>query len=194
MIGIYQILNTINNKKYIGSSIDVKKRLKTHMNNLLENNHVNKYLQDSWNKYGQDCFLFSLIIECSVEYLFFYEDLIIKGYDTLDKSYGYNLRPVGDYPLEQTRKTCSVKAKITKAKNREQYKNKKFGRITLLYELYIDKFQKPIWLGRCDCGIMKQFSLAPVKRGHQISCGCSRIKPEKNQSRRKELRDIWPFM
>lgn len=34
MSGIYQIYNPINNKRYIGSSINVERRLKEHLRNL----------------------------------------------------------------------------------------------------------------------------------------------------------------
>lgn len=51
VIGVYQIKNLINNKIYIGSSINCKVRCRTHYNNLLKNKHTNKKLQNSWNKY-----------------------------------------------------------------------------------------------------------------------------------------------
>lgn len=34
MSGVYQIYNPINNKRYIGSSINVERRLKEHLRNL----------------------------------------------------------------------------------------------------------------------------------------------------------------
>ena len=37
MSGIYQIYNPINNKRYIGSSINVERRLKEHLRNLEKN-------------------------------------------------------------------------------------------------------------------------------------------------------------
>lgn len=39
MSGIYQIYNPINNKRYIGSSINVERRLKEHLRNLEKNRH-----------------------------------------------------------------------------------------------------------------------------------------------------------
>ena len=52
MHGVYQIKNLINGKLYIGSSIDVDKRLKSHFSALDKGCHNNAYLQNAWNKYG----------------------------------------------------------------------------------------------------------------------------------------------
>lgn len=51
MSGIYQIYNPINNKRYIGSSINVERRLKEHLRNLEKNRHCNDHLQSAYNKY-----------------------------------------------------------------------------------------------------------------------------------------------
>lgn len=45
MSGVYQIYNPINNKRYIGSSINVERRLKEHLRNLKKNTHCNVHLQ-----------------------------------------------------------------------------------------------------------------------------------------------------
>lgn len=48
MSGIYQIYNPINNKRYIGSSINVERRLKEHLRNLEKNRHCNDHLQSAY--------------------------------------------------------------------------------------------------------------------------------------------------
>lgn len=48
MSGVYQIYNTETNKRYIGSSIDVERRLKEHLRNLKANRHCNQHLQNAW--------------------------------------------------------------------------------------------------------------------------------------------------
>lgn len=53
MSGVYQIYNTETNKRYIGSSIDVQRRLKEHLRNLKANRHCNQHLQNAWNKYKE---------------------------------------------------------------------------------------------------------------------------------------------
>lgn len=66
-IGIYKIENIINNKFYIGSTstIGFEKRWKKHILDLNKNKHHSIYLQRSWNKYGADNFIFSIVEECS---------------------------------------------------------------------------------------------------------------------------------
>lgn len=63
--GIYCIVNTINQKKYIGSSKNLYKRLQSHRANLRANNHTNKKLQNSWNKHGESNFQYFIIEYCS---------------------------------------------------------------------------------------------------------------------------------
>lgn len=61
IIGIYKILNKINNKFYIGSSINIRKRIKEHERCLKFGIHSNKHLQSAWDKYGSNNFEFIII-------------------------------------------------------------------------------------------------------------------------------------
>ncbi len=58
MQGIYEIRNKLNGKRYIGSSIDIEKRWKGHKRDLKAGNHGNPHLQNAFNKYGIENFLF----------------------------------------------------------------------------------------------------------------------------------------
>lgn len=62
--GVYSIINKINYKTYIGSSKDIDRRWREHINNLNKNKHINHALQHDWNEYGQDNFKFSVIKQC----------------------------------------------------------------------------------------------------------------------------------
>lgn len=72
MSGVYQIYNPINNKRYIGSSINVERRLKEHLRNLKKNTHCNVHLQSAYNKYKdvlqfqflEDGIYYSITITC----------------------------------------------------------------------------------------------------------------------------------
>lgn len=57
-ICIYEILNLINQKEYIGQTTNFSRRKQTHINNLRKNKHINKKLQNAWNKYGEENFKF----------------------------------------------------------------------------------------------------------------------------------------
>lgn len=58
MTGIYIIWCSGNNKFYLGSSIDIVKRFSQHKRDLQQHVHANAYLQNAWNKYGEDAFEF----------------------------------------------------------------------------------------------------------------------------------------
>ena len=90
--GIYRVFNNSSNKSYIGSSNNVYRRKKEHVNQLLKNKHDNKYLQYAWNKYGRLNFKFQ-ILERNIptDKLTERELYWIKKYDTLNRDYGYNL-------------------------------------------------------------------------------------------------------
>ena len=64
MSGVYQIYNTVNGKRYIGSSIHIEQRFKEHLRNLRANKHVNANLQSAWNKYGEHSFVFEEVELC----------------------------------------------------------------------------------------------------------------------------------
>lgn len=58
IVGIYVIRNKMNGKCYIGQSSDIESRWKHHVNDLKSNCHHNQKLQNAWNKYGKDNFIF----------------------------------------------------------------------------------------------------------------------------------------
>jgi group I intron endonuclease len=58
---IYEIRCIINNRVYIGSSLDYKNRISNHINKLNKGNHRNEHLNRAWKKYGQNNFRFSVI-------------------------------------------------------------------------------------------------------------------------------------
>jgi group I intron endonuclease len=59
--GVYQILNLVNGKRYIGSSADVKCRVIIHVARLRGGYHPNRHLQSAWNKYGESSFLLEAV-------------------------------------------------------------------------------------------------------------------------------------
>ncbi|MBF1054549.1 MAG: GIY-YIG nuclease family protein, partial [Parvimonas sp.] len=75
---IYEIRNKINNKVYIGSTIDFKQRKATHLKELRRGKHANSHLQNAWNKYGEDNFIFKIIERCSIENLLIREQYYIN--------------------------------------------------------------------------------------------------------------------
>lgn len=94
--GIYIIKNNINNKIYVGQSINVEKRIREHKKNLVTNKHTNFNLQNDWNLIGSNSFEFSIIekvIGNSDEIRMLLnekEDEWMDNFNTLDINYGYN--------------------------------------------------------------------------------------------------------
>jgi len=74
--GVYQIINAINGKSYIGSSKNVIKRWYRHRQQLKKGNHHSVYLQRAWNKYGSNSFTLKILIETND--LFVQEQLFIN--------------------------------------------------------------------------------------------------------------------
>ena len=61
--GIYQIRNLVNDKIYIGSSYILARRWEEHKKTLRGGYHCNCYLQNAWNKYGEENFVFEVLDE-----------------------------------------------------------------------------------------------------------------------------------
>lgn len=66
-VGIYQIVNKVNQKKYIGSSIRLQGRKKRHFSELNCNIHHSQALQRAYNKYGKDNFDFFILEYCEAD-------------------------------------------------------------------------------------------------------------------------------
>lgn len=55
-MGIYHLTNVLTGRRYIGSSVDLDKRLAAHFNRLRHNTHQNKELQRDFNEIGEGGF------------------------------------------------------------------------------------------------------------------------------------------
>lgn len=89
MQGIYYIICKKNNKVYIGSSINIEKRINRHKRELKNNIHKNSHLQKSVIKYGLDNFEFGLLEGCNNN-LLERENYYINYFNSLNSKYGYN--------------------------------------------------------------------------------------------------------
>lgn len=88
--GIYQIRNTVNGKVYVGQSKDLAQRKRVHRRMLLDGKHYNRYLQRSFNKYGEDSFAFEVLEYCKEEHLIKKERQWIKNMNSEYADKGYN--------------------------------------------------------------------------------------------------------
>ena len=83
--GIYAIVNRINGDRYVGSAYNISKRWSQHIYELKNKKHHSRHLQNAWNKYGENSFIFVVLQECRVE------DLIIIEQEYLDDKPEYNI-------------------------------------------------------------------------------------------------------
>lgn len=125
-IGIYQIINKINEKSYIGSSINLKYRKYSHFRELKHGIHHSIVLQRAYNKYGKESFEYMILENCNKE------DCIIteqRYLDTLKPE--YNICSVAGNCLGR-KFSEETKAKMRKAKkgfkHSEETKQKMLGR------------------------------------------------------------------
>jgi group I intron endonuclease len=88
--GIYQITCLSNSKIYIGSSVSIDNRWNVHRYELRRNKHHSKYLQRTWNKYGEESFVFELIEEVEVELLLEREQHYLDTLRPWDRNIGFN--------------------------------------------------------------------------------------------------------
>lgn len=96
MAYIYEIINIVNNKRYIGETLNLEQRFQRHWHDLKNNCHHSSKLQRAFNKYGQDSFVTNVIAEVRDEDRFEWEQHYIQKYNTFFE--GYNETSGGDNP------------------------------------------------------------------------------------------------
>ncbi len=115
--GIYMIRNVINDKRYIGSAMNFRKRWSAHLSELGANeDHHNIHLQRAWNKYGEDAFEFLVIDKIPIGMLIIREQLHMNLYPD-----SYNICKVAGSSLgiKHTPEAC---ANMSAAKTGNSYR------------------------------------------------------------------------
>lgn len=107
--GIYKIQNLTTGKFYIGSTKNFRERKYRHFRHLSLNKHHSLYLQNSYNKYGKDSFVFEVLAHCPPEYLIKLEQWFL---DNLKPEYNVSVTAncfynFGYKHTEETRKKIS---------------------------------------------------------------------------------------
>ncbi len=96
MQGIYKIINKVNGKYYVGSSTNIENRWKGHKKELRRGVST-RHLQNAWNKYGEDNFIFGFVETVAVRNNLF---IVEQGY--LDEGFEagvlYNIAKRADAP------------------------------------------------------------------------------------------------
>jgi len=93
--GIYKIENLVNGKIYVGQSVNINKRKAVHLHTFRNNKHHGSHIQNAWNKYGEENFIFKTILYCESSELTYYEQALV---DSLSPEYNICKKCV-DSPL-----------------------------------------------------------------------------------------------
>ena len=133
-IGLYKIKNIVNDKFYIGSSNNLNRRKYEHFNSLKTNKHRNPHLQNSFNKYGKENFVFEIVEECDEEDLLLREQMYIDWAVKNDWENCYNICKNADKPpgmkgkkhKEETKKKMS---EVKKGKKHKEETKKKMSEV-----------------------------------------------------------------
>lgn len=126
--GIYKIINTVNNKVYVGYAKNIRTRCKCHRVELRAGKHKNSHLQNAWNVYGEISFQFSILELCTIDQLASREDHWCKLLNTHNREIGYNIKDTGADVYNHSEET---KKKIGAANKGKKYygdKNPFYGR------------------------------------------------------------------
>lgn len=112
--GVYQIRNTQDGKIYVGSSQNLRRRLRVHRRLLERSKHFAKHLQAAWNLMGAGSFLFEVVELCEIAMLLEKEQRHITEKRAVDPKFGYNSNPAAAN-RRGSHLSAESKAKISKA-------------------------------------------------------------------------------
>lgn len=94
--GVYWIVNRANNKRYLGSSGNLKNRWREHKSKLKRGCHDNYHLQSAWNIYGEEKFEFQIVAYMDADKALAFEDYLLKNYPNM---FEYNIARDATAPM-----------------------------------------------------------------------------------------------
>ena len=127
--GIYIIKNDINNKVYIGQSININKRIQEHFwkSTCTKDVSYNSALHNAIRKYGKEHFYWEVLEECEASLLDEYERKYIELYNSISPN-GYNILSGGQQYRKESNKCIDCGKIIDKNATRCVECNAKFQR------------------------------------------------------------------
>lgn len=113
--GIYLIVNTLTWKYYAGSTTNFNRRCAYHQSKLNNNIHENKHLQQAWNKYGEQNFMFWFAEYVDPENLLIVEQTYIDSNFDENIPLGYNEAKFAVAPARGRKTSEETKRKLSVA-------------------------------------------------------------------------------
>lgn len=189
MIGIYKITNNINNKCYIGQSIEIEHRFQEHKKLYNWKREKNKILYQAFQKYGIENFTFEIIETCKKEELDKKEQYWINFYNSYKN--GYNMTSGGEtnfgdnHPGHKLTKEDVIDIR-TRYANHERRKE--------VYLLYCQRIGESgfgkIWKGESWKDIMPEVYTEENKQFHLHNTGNNGSSNGRARLTEKEVKEI----
>jgi group I intron endonuclease len=150
--GIYQILNKVNGKSYVGSAVDIEKRWIVHRSNFNNNKREHPYLHNAWDKYGEEAFQFNVLEYVqNPQWLIEIEQYWIDFLETANPLFGYNACPIAGNNMglklrEETKIKIGMahKGKIVSEETRKKLSDANKGRNNWLGKKLSEKHKQSL--------------------------------------------------
>lgn len=134
--GIYSITNTIDNRVYIGSSLNIEKRKLQHIQTLKRNVHCNNHLQRFVNKYGLETLQFNILEKCALD------DLVPKEQHYMDNADNlFNISKIAGR-IEMNEETKQKMSLLHKGRILPEYQKENLRQINLGKKLSLETKKK----------------------------------------------------
>jgi len=127
-MGVYKLVNKINEKMYVGSTTDLEKREKDHFRDLKANIHRNHKLQEGYDEFGKDAFTFiiikiiedeNLLLPTEQYWIDFYESYTDDGYNIASHA-GNSIGVVASLETRNRQRQAKLGKKLSE-ENRESF-------------------------------------------------------------------------
>jgi len=116
--GVYKGICRPTTKLYIGSSVNVHKRVGEHTSRLRRGIHSNPHLQNAWEMYGEAAFEWEVIEETTIDELLTAEQYYLDQYQAYDRRFGFNTRTQAEsnYGLAGPQHSDEVRQRLSESK------------------------------------------------------------------------------
>jgi len=163
--GIYTITNKTNGHRYVGSAVNLKRRLGDHYRKLRRDTHENTHLQRAWNLHGNEAFLFEAIEYWELEFLV-----------SMEQWWMNMLRP--EYNI------CGV------ARSALGYKHTPEARAKISRAMKGRKLT-PEHRAKIAAAVTKRFECQEERDKHSMACNGRRFTPETRDKISKAAKASW---
>lgn len=195
---IYRIRNTINGKKYIGSTCNSGSRFAHHQAKLRRGVHDSPILQAAFNKYGDASFVFEIIEHVPTDALLSREQHYLNQHPEYNCSFvagtktrlGMKATPQHSAnmsaalkgrksPMQGKRHSDATRATMSATQTgrsgkpkRVNLEGRRFGRWSVDKFEGVDSRGEALWSVTCICGVKKTLTAYVLTAGLSKSCGC----------------------